>query len=197
MVDVAILATGEPARVEANLTRALYTVLNPLIGGSLHGLEAGWPVYAQDLDDLDARDAAPSRIVRPVASDPHICCLLRYTDSQSCTTGDRALHRSPQTRLSRLQAAGPHPHPEQGAGRTSAARVLLCTRRTWSDGLANALPSGAGVLSCDQLTPEVVMVAMLAISSGVGVLGIDLLSCVEKAKGRPPAPNPDHGSGSS
>jgi DNA-binding NarL/FixJ family response regulator len=60
-------------------------------------------------------------------------------------------------------------------GGASGPRVLLCTRRSWNDGLATAVGGAAGALSAERLTPEIVAVAVRAISSGVGVLGIDLL----------------------
>jgi DNA-binding NarL/FixJ family response regulator len=60
-------------------------------------------------------------------------------------------------------------------GDNSGPRVLLCTRRSWSDGLASAVGGAAGALRAEKLTPEIVAVAVRAIGSGVGVLGIDLL----------------------
>lgn len=59
--------------------------------------------------------------------------------------------------------------------RLSHARVLLCTRRAWTDELAHAAATASGVLPAGTLTPEVVAVAVRAISNGVGVLGLDLL----------------------
>jgi DNA-binding NarL/FixJ family response regulator len=57
----------------------------------------------------------------------------------------------------------------------SHARVLLCTKRAWNDELAHAAETASGVLPAGTLTPEVVAVAVRAISTGVGVLGLDLL----------------------
>lgn len=57
----------------------------------------------------------------------------------------------------------------------SQARTLLCTRRAWNDELAHAAETAFGVLPAGTLTPEVVAVAVRAISAGVGVLGLDLL----------------------
>jgi DNA-binding NarL/FixJ family response regulator len=58
----------------------------------------------------------------------------------------------------------------QELGGAPRARVLLCTRRSWTDDLAGAIGSAAGVLSTDMLTPEVIPVAVRAISAGVEVI---------------------------
>ena len=60
-------------------------------------------------------------------------------------------------------------------GAFSHARVLLCTRRAWNDELAHTAETASGVLPGGTLTPEVVTVAVRAVSTGVGVLGLDLL----------------------
>jgi DNA-binding NarL/FixJ family response regulator len=63
----------------------------------------------------------------------------------------------------------------QELGELSDARVLLCTRGAWDEELAHAARSASGVLTAANLTPEVVTVAVRAVSTGVGVLGIELL----------------------
>jgi DNA-binding NarL/FixJ family response regulator len=55
------------------------------------------------------------------------------------------------------------------------ARVLLCTRRSWNEELVTAAGEASGVLAAELLTPEMVAIAVRAISLGLGVLGIDLL----------------------
>ena len=62
----------------------------------------------------------------------------------------------------------------QELGRASRAGVLLCTRRIWTAELAGAVRGGAGVLSADTLTPEVIPVAVRTISAGVGLIGMSV-----------------------
>jgi DNA-binding NarL/FixJ family response regulator len=71
------------------------------------------------------------------------------------------------------------------------ARVLLCTRRSWNEELVHAAGEASGVLAAELLTPEMVAVAVRAISLGLGVLGIDLLQ--DLCRERQPSQEPRNG----
>jgi hypothetical protein len=60
-------------------------------------------------------------------------------------------------------------------GELSAARVLLCTRGTFSEQPASAARTEVGVLAAGTLTPKVVTAAVRAVGTSVGVPGINLL----------------------
>jgi DNA-binding NarL/FixJ family response regulator len=77
-------------------------------------------------------------------------------------------------------------------GELPGARVLLCTRGRWNEELASAALTEVGVLAARTLMPEVLTVAVCAVGTGAGALGIDLLGDLSPEGARPAARNGVH-----
>lgn len=129
--------------------------------------EVALTLFVVFADAIYARGLEASLAELPEIGDVH--CLIGVADARSHPD----LHAADIVLLD-YELVGASEFARQ-LSELSGTRVLLCTRGPWNQELADAAGNASGVLAAGTLTPEVVTVAVRAVNTGVGVLGIDLL----------------------